>query len=637
MATAALLQPETDEPIQGPKEGSLTFEQELLKKALPEWRLYFVNYGALKRLAHEAGDDPGDRRKTEAVLRGVQSERERLLQFFFEKVKWATVYVAHLRDRVRQLGVHVTDSGDVAPAGGTGARGSEAARLISELPASMGPALSRSISGPSGTPQCSYGTPSRGVHGAIDGTTWESKAAAQPRIPAVPNGCETPVRRSSADGPLDTATAGTAPCSAPRPTKWRSPLSIGQADAVHVKGNGVASGDKLDSSAANGRRGTGLSRSRSLPGKMHELHRDEPDDDIAGDGDSNANAMRAVFDDRGTAADVYRNRVVVTKKALKDFKREMELLDDYYRMVRRSAGHFVMCFVPSANHSTPLGVSQNDASLRRICHKLDSYLMRSDDDGEEGFRAQYTRASRADRPVGAAVETVAQLREHMTLLLAAVDEQVAVPRAPDWHRTKVYTVGCFDVFHRGHENLLASLREFGRYVIAGIHDDASYKKLKKKAPENTLMERIARLRPHVDSVFVIPHTDPTVFLEAIVSPQDIEAGVTCFVRGEDMPAFPGRRWVEGVMPVHLLPRYEGVSSTMVKRTYGGDPRLVRHLARAACRCSVHALCRFLTRFVAMVTHVAVAPPRQAPRLCGFLRQRRRSCRVAPAVQPLVGE
>lgn len=36
---------------------------------------------------------------------------------------------------------------------------------------------------------------------------------------------------------------------------------------------------------------------------------------------------------------------------------------------------------------------------------------------------------------------------------------------------QVYTIGCFDLFHRGHENLLATLREFGDYVVVGIHDD----------------------------------------------------------------------------------------------------------------------------------------------------------------------
>ena len=39
---------------------------------------------------------------------------------------------------------------------------------------------------------------------------------------------------------------------------------------------------------------------------------------------------------------------------------------------------------------------------------------------------------------------------------------------------KVYSIGCFDLFHRGHERLLKYLHEFGDYVVIGIHDDESY-------------------------------------------------------------------------------------------------------------------------------------------------------------------
>ena len=39
------------------------------------------------------------------------------------------------------------------------------------------------------------------------------------------------------------------------------------------------------------------------------------------------------------------------------------------------------------------------------------------------------------------------------------------PRLPEgWENRKVYTIGCFDLFHRGHQNVLISLREFGYYV-----------------------------------------------------------------------------------------------------------------------------------------------------------------------------
>ncbi len=71
----------------------------------------------------------------------------------------------------------------------------------------------------------------------------------------------------------------------------------------------------------------------------------------------------------------------------------------------------------------------------------------------------------------------------------------------------------------------------------------------------------------VDQVFVIPDTDPTLYLEAMVSTNDIATGACCYVRGEDMVEFPARPFVEGCMPIFLLPRREGVSSTLLRSIY----------------------------------------------------------------------
>ena len=146
-----------------------------------------------------------------------------------------------------------------------------------------------------------------------------------------------------------------------------------------------------------------------------------------------------------------------------------------------------------------------------------------------------------------------------------------------WSDRKVYTIGCFDLFHRGHVNVLASLREvswrrmqkthssrkrsphhnksnfltpcaastqFGHFIVAGIHDDESYFKLKKKYPIDNLEKRMANVKPHVDMIYVIPSTDPMPYIQMMVSPQDIEAGLCCYARGDDMLQFPGRDWVE---------------------------------------------------------------------------------------------
>jgi hypothetical protein len=53
-------------------------------------------------------------------------------------------------------------------------------------------------------------------------------------------------------------------------------------------------------------------------------------------------------------------------------------------------------------------------------------------------------------------------------------------------------------------------------------------------------------------------------LQAMISERDLREGRVCFVRGDDMPAFPGRQWAETAMPVYLLPRTEQISSTLIR-------------------------------------------------------------------------
>lgn len=161
-----------------------------------------------------------------------------------------------------------------------------------------------------------------------------------------------------------------------------------------------------------------------------------------------------------------------------------------------------------------------------------------------------------------------------------IDEVNALkPELPEgWEDRKVYTIGCFDLFHRGHQNVLLSLREFGYYIVAGIHDDASYFQLKKKNTIDNLETRINNVKPFVDQIFVIPSTDPLPYIRAMVSDQDIATGSCCYARGDDMLNFPGREWVESVMPVHFVPRTEACSSTLIRTIYHADSEDLRRMA-----------------------------------------------------------
>jgi len=168
-------------------------------------------------------------------------------------------------------------------------------------------------------------------------------------------------------------------------------------------------------------------------------------------------------------------------------------------------------------------------------------------------------------------------------VLSMIETTMALkPLLPSgWSDRKVYTIGCFDLFHRGHANVLMSLREFGHFIVCGIHDDESYFKLKKKYPIDNLEKRMNNVKLYVDQIYVIPSTDPLPFIKAAVSAQDIDAGLCCYARGDDMLNFPSRDWVETVMPVHFLPRTEGCSSSLIRTIYHATDSMVREKAAFA--------------------------------------------------------
>ena len=177
-------------------------------------------------------------------------------------------------------------------------------------------------------------------------------------------------------------------------------------------------------------------------------------------------------------------------------------------------------------------------------------------------------------------EKVQEMRRGVSNMLRTVSH--LKPSLPEgWESRKVYTIGCFDLFHRGHQNALVSLREFGYFIVAEIHDDASYFQLKNKYTIDNLETRMKNVKPFVDQLYVIPSTDPELYLKSMVSELDIEIGSCCYARGDDMLNFPGREWVESVMPVHFIPRTEACSSTLIRTIYHADNPEIRNKAAFA--------------------------------------------------------
>lgn len=112
---------------------------------------------------------------------------------------------------------------------------------------------------------------------------------------------------------------------------------------------------------------------------------------------------------------------------------------------------------------------------------------------------------------------------------------------------KVYTIGCFDLLHRGHRNLFRTMRSIGDQIIVGVHSDESIFKLKNKWPIEPLAKRMQNIKKYADIVFAIPDTDPTPYILSAIA----ENKNSVFLRGDDMPNFPSRESVERLMEVRI--------------------------------------------------------------------------------------
>lgn len=240
------------------------------------------------------------------------------------------------------------------------------------------------------------------------------------------------------------------------------------------------------------------------------------------------------------------NAFIYAKKSLVTFDRELSFLLDFLDL-NKAAFHKIF-----KKFDKRTGLCTREAKMEELT-KSSSYL--------EGL-------------------TLRQMKEHVGHL---IDEVHALkPQLPEgWENRKVYTIGCFDLFHRGHQNVLLSLREFGCFIVAGIHDDASYLQLKGKDTIDNLEVRMTNIKPYVDQIFVIPSTDPMPFIRAMVSQQDILSGACCYARGDDMLDFPGRDWIESKMPVHFVPRTEACSSTLIRTIYHAEDEEIRKKAAFA--------------------------------------------------------
>jgi len=261
-------------------------------------------------------------------------------------------------------------------------------------------------------------------------------------------------------------------------------------------------------------------------------------------GDSDGAYLKEAY--RRMGASKHFQDFIYAKKSLVTFNRELDLLLEFLEM--------------------------NTTAFSKILKKFDKQI---------GSSVREERLEKIlDRNVFLKGE---DLRKMKRTVEGLIDEVTSLkPRLPNgWGNRKVYTIGCFDLFHRGHQNVLLSLREFGAYLIVGVHDDESYFKLKSKYTIDNLETRMKNVKPFADQIYVIPSTDPLLYIQSMVSNQDVTNGSCCYARGDDMLNFPSRNWVESVMPVHFVPRTEGCSSTLIRTIYYAESDEIRQQAAFA--------------------------------------------------------
>ena len=121
---------------------------------------------------------------------------------------------------------------------------------------------------------------------------------------------------------------------------------------------------------------------------------------------------------------------------------------------------------------------------------------------------------------------------------------------------KIITYGTFDLFHKGHLNILRRAKEYGDYLVVVVSSD-SFNKIKGKQAYYSEQDRkeILEAIKYVDEVIFEYSWDQKV-------KDVIEHNIDIFVMGDD---WAGEfDFLREYCEVVYLPRTEGVSTTQTK-------------------------------------------------------------------------
>ncbi|WP_051554819.1 adenylyltransferase/cytidyltransferase family protein [Maribacter antarcticus] len=122
--------------------------------------------------------------------------------------------------------------------------------------------------------------------------------------------------------------------------------------------------------------------------------------------------------------------------------------------------------------------------------------------------------------------------------------------------TRMYTSGCFDIFHYGHLNILAKSKELCDYLIVGVSTDELIEKEKGRRPVIPFEERMKVMQAIGLVDEVIPQTDKDK--QRIVDEHRIDA----ISVGSDWKG----RYPKVSCAMEYFPYTANVSSTILKNT-----------------------------------------------------------------------
>ncbi len=146
-----------------------------------------------------------------------------------------------------------------------------------------------------------------------------------------------------------------------------------------------------------------------------------------------------------------------------------------------------------------------------------------------------------------------------SLTSKAVDLETIITKRPNGRM--VFTNGCFDLLHPGHEHLLRQASQKGDYLVVGLNSDASITRLKGDGrPVDNLERRVEALsrQPWVDLIITFD-TDTPALLIAALNPDVLVKGgdytVDTIVGATDVISRGGR--------VEIIPLLQGHSTTSI--------------------------------------------------------------------------